>query len=138
MISPFRLRGNQKIFTTFFTYNLDTRQKKPYDLNMFGIGTPELIIILVLALILIGPKKLPEVARAIGKGLGELRKATDGIKNTVNVNRAFHDFMDSDDDTPRSSKTSEGEDKEKTAGPGEGPGGDQKDSGESEAKEEKG
>jgi TatA/E family protein of Tat protein translocase len=120
MISPFRPWGNQKIFTTFFTYNLDTQQKKPYHLNMFGIGTPELIIILILALVLIGPKKLPEVARAIGKGLGELRKATDGIKNTVNVNKAFHDFMDNDDDTPPGPKQSEKRDAKSGPGPHEG------------------
>lgn len=84
---------------------------------MFGIGTPELIIILILALVLIGPKKLPEVARAIGKGLGELRKATDGIKNTVNVNKAFHDFMSEDDDNPPDSKPSGKKDGENKAGP---------------------
>ncbi|MBN1571865.1 MAG: twin-arginine translocase TatA/TatE family subunit [Deltaproteobacteria bacterium] len=70
---------------------------------MFGIGTPELILILVVALLILGPKKLPEVARAIGKGFGELRKATDGIRNSVNVNRAFHDFMSEDDNNPPNS-----------------------------------
>jgi sec-independent protein translocase protein TatB len=47
---------------------------------MFGIGMPELLLILVLALIVLGPKKLPEVARALGKGMAEFRRATDELK----------------------------------------------------------
>ena len=70
------------------------------------MGTPELIVILLIALIVIGPKKLPEIARAIGKGLGELRKATDGIKSSMNVNTAFNQFMDGDDERPSKSKKS--------------------------------
>ncbi len=50
---------------------------------MFGIGMPELLIILGLALILIGPKKLPQLARSLGKTMGELRKATDDLKETI-------------------------------------------------------
>jgi sec-independent protein translocase protein TatB len=48
---------------------------------MFGIGMPELLVILGLALIVLGPKKLPELARALGKGMAELRRATDEIKD---------------------------------------------------------
>ncbi len=81
---------------------------------MFGMGTPELIIILLIALIVIGPKKLPEIARAIGKGLGELRKATDGIKSSMNVNTAFNQFMDGDDEHPPKSKKSNGVKSEST------------------------
>ena len=47
---------------------------------MFGIGMPELLLIMALALIVLGPKKLPELARALGKGLAEFRRATDEIK----------------------------------------------------------
>ena len=47
---------------------------------MFGIGMPELVLILALALIVLGPKRLPEIARALGKGLAEFRRATDELK----------------------------------------------------------
>jgi Tat protein translocase TatB subunit len=48
---------------------------------MFGIGMPELLLILALALIVLGPKKLPELARALGKGMAELRRATEDLKD---------------------------------------------------------
>ena len=54
---------------------------------MFGIGMPELILIGLVALIVVGPKKLPDLAKTLGKGLSEFRKAasdiSDGIKDTV-------------------------------------------------------
>lgn len=52
---------------------------------MFGIGMPELLLILAVALIVIGPKKLPDIARALGRGLAEFRKATDDLKSTINA-----------------------------------------------------
>ena len=50
---------------------------------MFDIGMPEMIMIFVVALLVIGPKKLPEVAKALGKGLGELKKSLQDVKDTV-------------------------------------------------------
>jgi len=47
---------------------------------MFGIGFPELLVILVVALIFIGPGKLPEVARSLGRGYRELQRALSGVK----------------------------------------------------------
>ena len=46
---------------------------------MFGIGATELIVILVVALLVIGPKKLPELARSLGRGLAEFRRATGDV-----------------------------------------------------------
>jgi sec-independent protein translocase protein TatA len=46
---------------------------------MFGIGMQELIIIAIIALLIVGPKKLPDLAKTLGKSFGELRKAADGI-----------------------------------------------------------
>ena len=50
---------------------------------MFGIGLPELVIIVVIALIFIGPKQLPGVMRSVGKGLVDLKRATNDIRHTV-------------------------------------------------------
>ncbi len=48
---------------------------------MFGLGMGEIIIILVLALVLLGPQKLPDAAKQLGKGLREFRKATEDLKS---------------------------------------------------------
>ena len=53
---------------------------------MFGsIGMPELLIIFLIALIVIGPKKLPEIGRAIGKGIAEFKRATQEIKESIEI-----------------------------------------------------
>ncbi len=52
---------------------------------MLGIGMQEILIILVVALIVIGPKRLPELARTLGKGFAEFRKAADDLQETVRM-----------------------------------------------------
>lgn len=51
---------------------------------MFGIGFPEMLVILVVGLIFFGPKKLPDIARQLGKGVAEFKKATDDVKKNFN------------------------------------------------------
>lgn len=52
---------------------------------MFGLGIGEIAVILVIALIFIGPKKLPEIARGLGKGIREFQGAVKGITDPLNT-----------------------------------------------------
>jgi Tat protein translocase TatB subunit len=58
---------------------------------MFNIGPMELIVILLVALVIVGPKRLPEVGRSIGKSLRELRRATEDVRYS------FESSLDDDD-----------------------------------------
>ncbi|MDX9788626.1 MAG: twin-arginine translocase TatA/TatE family subunit [Desulfobacterales bacterium] len=66
---------------------------------MFGIGMPEMLLIMAVALIIIGPKKLPDLAKSLGRAIGEFRKATSDLKDSIvpgddleNVKTTFKDL----------------------------------------------
>ncbi|WP_045214637.1 Sec-independent protein translocase protein TatB [Desulfonatronovibrio magnus] len=52
---------------------------------MFGIGTTELVVILVVALLVLGPKKLPEIAKSLGKTLAEFKRVSTDVKRTIEM-----------------------------------------------------
>lgn len=52
---------------------------------MFGVGTQEILVILALAVIIVGPKKLPELASALGRGLADFRRTFDDLKDSATV-----------------------------------------------------
>ena len=59
---------------------------------MFGLGMPEILLILALALIIIGPKKLPDLAKTLGKSLGEFKNAAQDFKNSINIESSLADM----------------------------------------------
>ncbi len=81
---------------------------------MFGIGMPEMLLILAVALIVVGPKKLPDLAKSIGRSLGEFKKAARDIKDSIDpdddlseVKKAFDGIqrpLDTDFFVPTSEK----------------------------------
>jgi Tat protein translocase TatB subunit len=58
---------------------------------MFGIGFPELLMIMAIALIVLGPKRLPDIAKALGRGLSEFKRASDELKQTFEAEVRSHD-----------------------------------------------
>jgi TatA/E family protein of Tat protein translocase len=68
---------------------------------MFGIGMPELLLILAIALIVVGPSKLPELARALGRGIAEFKKATSELKETLDTNSAVSEVRQTISDAKR-------------------------------------
>ena len=68
---------------------------------MFGIGMPEMLLLLAIALVVIGPKKLPDLAKSLGRAMREFKKATNELKDTMqidselaDVKKAFNDISD--------------------------------------------
>jgi TatA/E family protein of Tat protein translocase len=64
---------------------------------MFNVGPAEIIVILLIALIVFGPKRLPEIGKTVGKGLREFRQATQGVKDELSLSLSD----DEDDDEPQ-------------------------------------
>ena len=58
---------------------------------MFGIGMPEMLLILAIALIVIGPKKLPDLAKSLGRAMREFKKATNEFKETMHIDGEMED-----------------------------------------------
>jgi sec-independent protein translocase protein TatA len=87
---------------------------------MFGIGLPELILIMIVALLVVGPKKLPELARSLGKALHQVKSMTDDVKQT------FEEDFAKDDNPGQDASEASGEDEphateaEADVGPDEG------------------
>jgi len=65
---------------------------------MFNIGAPELLLIFIIALIVLGPQKLPDLARTLGKVVGEFKKATDELK--ANLNKDIQSSIDEENHLP--------------------------------------
>ena len=61
---------------------------------MFGIGPMELVLILVVALLVLGPKRMPELARTLGRGLGEFRKASNELRQSLALDEIQNDLRE--------------------------------------------
>lgn len=61
---------------------------------MFGIGMPELILILAIALIVIGPKKLPGLAKSLGRAMREFKRATSEFKESIEIDDEVKELKD--------------------------------------------
>ncbi len=65
-------------------------------MNIFGVGLPEVTVILILALLIFGPKKLPELGKQLGKTLKSLKKASNEFQNQIDQ------VMNEEDESPKS------------------------------------
>lgn len=72
---------------------------------MFGIGPMELVVIVVVALLIFGPQKLPEFARTIGKGLAEFRRASNDLRQSLALDELQHDLRKTMNDATRAPVT---------------------------------
>ena len=65
---------------------------------MFGIGMPEMLLILAIALIVIGPKKLPDLAKSLGRAMREFKRATSDLKESMALDSDLKEVKDTFDD----------------------------------------
>ena len=72
---------------------------------MFGIGMPEMLLILAVALIVFGPKRLPELAKSLGRALGEFKRATNDLKQSVNTETGLDEVRESLDEVKKDVKS---------------------------------
>lgn len=72
---------------------------------MFGIGMPEMLLILAVALIVFGPKRLPELAKSLGRALGEFKRATNDLKQTIETDTGLDDVRSSFDEVKKDIKS---------------------------------
>ena len=72
---------------------------------MFGIGMPEMLLILAVALIVFGPKRLPELAKSLGRALGEFKRATNDLKQSVNAETGLDEVRESLDEVKKDVKS---------------------------------
>ncbi len=87
---------------------------------MFGIGMPEFILIAVVALIVFGPKKLPELAKSMGRAVREFRKATTELKETMQVDSELSEVKKAFTDLHSEVNTAVRKEAEAPAGPAPG------------------
>jgi Tat protein translocase TatB subunit len=95
---------------------------------MFGIGPMELVLILVVGLLVLGPKRMPELARTLGRGLGEFRRASNDLRQSLALDEIQNDLREGimgAGTTHKPAKKPEADDRPAQAGdeldPGEGP-----------------
>jgi Tat protein translocase TatB subunit len=65
---------------------------------MFGLGMPEILLILAIALIVIGPKKLPELAKTLGRAMGEFKRSAQDFKRSIDMETTLQDVKSSTTD----------------------------------------
>lgn len=88
---------------------------------MFGLGMPEILLILAIALIVIGPQKLPELAKTLGRAMGEFKRSAQDFKRSIDMDTTLQDVKSSTMDVNDVLKDSQHKktDKKETASPDE-------------------